>query len=210
MISKRFLLQKIIYQKIICTFAVTNNNTKLFILKMKKILGLVLVVGIAILMTLTRPDKKAHKEAMMKAVKEYVDEKAEESGFGDNGITRFGKGIVNKTIEAALGTVLKIDDYYLFNTSHVKTSKGNKILSVGLFGQVITFNKDMIRDALEQAKEDKIERKLEKKEEKRLRKEARKAEREAKKAARKAEKEARKAARKAEREAKKAEKELKN
>lgn len=177
---------------------------------MKKILGLVLVVGIAILMTLTRPDKKAHKEAMMKAVKEYVDEKAEESGFGDNGITRFGKGIVNKTIEAALGTVLKIDDYYLFNTSHVKTSKGNKILSVGLFGQVITFNKDMIRDALEQAKEDKIERKLEKKEEKRLRKEARKAEREAKKAARKAEKEARKAAKKAEREAKKAEKELKN
>ena len=44
---------------------------------MKKLLTLVLIVGVAILMTLTCPDKKAHKEAMMKAVKELVDEEAE-------------------------------------------------------------------------------------------------------------------------------------
>ena len=37
---------------------------------MKKLLVLTIVLAVAILMTLTVPDKKAHKEAMMKAIKE--------------------------------------------------------------------------------------------------------------------------------------------
>ena len=37
---------------------------------MKKLLVLILIVGLAILMTQMRPEKKAHKEAMMKAVSE--------------------------------------------------------------------------------------------------------------------------------------------
>ena len=32
---------------------------------MKKLLGVVIILAVAILMTLTVPDKKAHKEAMM-------------------------------------------------------------------------------------------------------------------------------------------------
>ena len=87
---------------------------------MKKLLVAVIIIGIAILMALTVPDKKAHKEAMMKAVKEYVDEEAEERGIADNGITRFGKNVVNKAIEGTLGTMLKVNNYYLFNTTHVK------------------------------------------------------------------------------------------
>ena len=43
---------------------------------MKKLLFLVLIVGVAIIMSLTKPDKKAHKEAMMKAIAEYVDDEA--------------------------------------------------------------------------------------------------------------------------------------
>ena len=87
---------------IICIFTAenicpTHRKSK----NMKKLLGVVIILAVAILMTLTVPDKKAHKEAMMNAVKEYVDEEAEERGIADNGITRFGKNVVNKAIELA-------------------------------------------------------------------------------------------------------------
>ena len=111
----------------------------------------------AVLAVMTRPDKQAHKEAMMKAVKEYVDEEASNQGFGDNIFTDLGKGVVNKVIEAALGTKLKVDDYYLFNTTHVNLNGESKTLSVGLFGHVFTFDKKMLRDALNEAAKNKDE-----------------------------------------------------
>ena len=80
---------------------------------MKKFLVIIIILLVAVLAVMTRPDKQAHKEAMMKAVKEYVDEEASNQGFGDNIFTDLGKGVVNKVIEAALGTKLKVDDYYL-------------------------------------------------------------------------------------------------
>ena len=116
---------------------------------MKKLLTLVIILLVAVLMTQTVPDKKAHKEAMMKAVKELVDEEAENRGFKDNGLTRIGKSIVNTTIETALNSKLKVDNYYLFNTTHVRMGEENKLLSVGLFGHVFTFDKKMLREALE-------------------------------------------------------------
>lgn len=169
---------------------------------MKKLIGLVIVLGVAILMTLTVPDKKAHKEAMMKAIKEYVDEEASEKGIGNGGLSRLGKNIVTKAIESVLSSKLEETNYILFNTTHIKMKENDKLLSVGLFGQVITFNKDMLRDALEEAAQEKAEAKAEKK---RLKDEA-KAEKKRLKAEKKAEKERLKAEKKAEKERLKAEK----
>ena len=166
-------------------------------------------------MTQTVPDKKAHKEAMMEAVKEYINEEAEEK-FGDNVLTGIGKSVVVKTIEVVLNTKLKVDDYYLFNTTHVRLNGENKVLSLGIFGKVITFDKEMLRENLEaaaKAKEEEAEEKAaakasakelkrlekeKKKREKQLKKEERKREKEARKEAKRREKEARKAAEKAE------------
>lgn len=166
---------------------------------MKKFLFFVAILLIAAIAFMTRPDKQAHKEAMMKAVREYVDEEAANKGFGDNGLTRLGKNIVNKAVEAALNSKLKVDDYYLFNMTHVKMGDKQKTLSLGLFGKVFTFDKEMLREALEDSgatdfkdelksslKEQKREAKRlereQRKEQKRLEKEAKKAEKEAKKA----------------------------
>jgi hypothetical protein len=124
---------------------------------MKKFLVIIIILLVAVLAVMTRPDKQAHKEAMMKAVKEYVDEEASNQGFGDNIFTDLGKGVVNKVIEAALGTKLKVDDYYLFNTTHVNLNGESKTLSVGLFGHVFTFDKKMLRDALNEAAKSKDE-----------------------------------------------------
>ena len=48
---------------------------------MKKLMVVVVILLVAVLMTQTVPDKEAHKEAMMKAIKEYVDEEAEKHSF---------------------------------------------------------------------------------------------------------------------------------
>ncbi len=116
---------------------------------MKKLLFLVVVLLVAVLMTQMRPSKADHKAAMMKAVRELVDEEAANQGLKDNGLTRLGKSVVNKAIEAALGTKLKVDDYYLFNTTHIRMKGEDKLLSVGVFGHVFTFDKKMLREALE-------------------------------------------------------------
>lgn len=116
---------------------------------MKKLLVLILIVAVAIFMVLTCPDKKAHKKAMMKAVAEYIDEESDERGFGKNILTEIGKGVVRSAASAAIDMKLKVDNYYLFNTTHVNLNGEKKLLSVGLFGKVITFDKEMLREALE-------------------------------------------------------------
>lgn len=124
---------------------------------MKKILIGILVLAALILMVSTVPDKKAHKDAMMKAVKEYVDEEAAKRGFGDNVLSNLGKGIVNKTVEVALNSKLHVNNYLIFNTTHVKLDGKKKTLSLGLLGHVFTFDKKMLRDALEASAQEKQE-----------------------------------------------------
>ena len=118
---------------------------------MKKLIVAVIILLIAVLMTQTVPDKEAHKEAMMKAVKDYVNEEAENRGFGDNILTNLGKSVVNKTIEVALNSKLKVNNYYLFNTTNVRLKGKDQLLSVGMFGHVFTFDKEMLREKLEEA-----------------------------------------------------------
>ena len=186
---------------------------------MKKLLFLILIVGVVILMALTKPDKKAHKEAMMKAIAEYVDDKAEDSGLGNNMLTDLGKGLVRSTISLAMDLKLKLDDYFVANATHIRLNGEDKMLSLGLFGKVITFDKEMLRDALENGDklkqkdltdpDDKEALREAKKAEKEFLKEAKKREKEAKKAAKEAEKEAKRMAKEAEKAAKDAKREAK-
>ena len=191
---------------------------------MKKLLIAVIVLLVAVLMTLTVPDKQAHKEAMMKAVDEYVSEEAE-SRFGDNVLTNIGKNVAVKTIELALNSKLEVHNYLLWNTTSVHLKDKDQLLSVGMFGHVFTFDKDMLREKLEEslnakeeatserdaaketARELKRLEKEQKKREKELAKEQKRREKEAAKEQKRQEKEARKAQKEKEREARKKAKE---
>jgi hypothetical protein len=177
---------------------------------MKKLLWLAIVVLVGVLMVITAPAEEKHKEAMMKAVKEYIDEEAENRGFKDNGITRLGKNVVASAVKTALNSKLKFDDYFLFNTTHVKLKGKNQILSLGILGQVITFDKDMLREKLEEAtqtreveKVQKAAAKEEAREMKRQLKEQRKLEKKLAKEKRRQEKEAAKEAKRKAKELKK-------
>ena len=171
----------------------------------KYLIGAILLI-VVIAMVKTVPDKKAHKKAMMEAVKEYVDEEAEKKGFGDNVLTDLGKGIVNKTIEVALNSKLEVNNYLIFNTTSVELDDESKTLSLGMFNHVFTFDKQMLRDALEAAAKEKEEIKSERKAAKKAAKEARKLEKQLRKEQKKREKEARKEQKRREKEARKEQK----
>ena len=86
---------------------------------MKKLLIVVIILLLAVLMTMTVPTKQTHKDAMMEAVREFVDEEAD-NRFGDNVLTDIGKSVAVKTVELALNTKLKEHNYLVLNTTYVK------------------------------------------------------------------------------------------
>ena len=179
---------------------------------MKKLLCVFIVLLLAVLMIQTRPDKAQHKEAMMKAIEEYVDEEAKER-LGDNVLAKLGKDVIVKTAETALNSKLKENNYFLFNTTYVRLQGKDNVLSLGLFGYVFTFNKEMIHEKLDESLKLKEEAKTEKeaakesaKELKRLQKEQRKRERELEKEQKRKEKEARKEQKRREKELRKEQK----
>ena len=176
---------------------------------MKKFLIGALVLVAVIAMVKTVPDKKAHKNAMMEAVKEYIDEEAAKRGIGDGVLAKLGKGIVNKTIEVALNSKLEVDNYLIFNTTHVELDGESKVLSLGVLGHVFTFDKEMLREALEEAASEKAEAKSEEKVAKLAAKETKRLEKELRKEQKRREKELRKEQKRREKEARREAKRLK-
>ena len=179
---------------------------------MKKLLVVLILLMVAVIMILTRPDKELHKEAMLKAIEEYVEEESVDR-LGDNVLAKISKGVVVKTAETALNSKLKEHNYFIFNTTSVRLKGQDNTLSLGLFGKVITFDKEMIREKLEDALKMKeynmTERETAKqsaKELKKLQKEQRKREKELEKEQKRKEKEARKEQKRREKEARKEQK----
>ena len=188
---------------------------------MKKLMAVIIVLLVAVLMTLTAPDEQKHKDAMMSAIREFVDQEAQDHGIKDNVLTKLGKNVVNQAIKTALNSKLKFDNYYLFNTTHVKLKGEEQILSLGIFGQVITFDKDMLKEKLEEATKTKEVEKLQKeaakdeakalkKQLKEERKRQKQLEKEQKRKEKEAAKEAKRKAKEAEKEAKRKAKEVKS
>lgn len=195
---------------------------------MKKLLTVVILLLVAVLLIMTRPNEEAHKEAMMKAVKEYIDDEAENRGFGKNILVSLGKASLVGVVKTALNMKLKMNDYYLFNTTSVHVDGKDQTLSLGILGHVFTFDKDMLREKLEQAtkakdeeaalkeaekanaraqkkaerekrKREKQQAKEQKKRDKQIAKEQRQREKEAQKEAKRKEKEAKRKAKEAKR-----------
>ena len=59
--------------------------------------------------------------------------------------------MVNNTIELVLGGKLKVHNYYLFNTTTMHINGKDELTSVGILGHVFTFDKDMLRERLQEA-----------------------------------------------------------
>ena len=179
---------------------------------MKKLLVVLILLMVAVIMILTRPDKEQHKEAMLKAIEEYVDEESKDR-LGDNVLAKISREVVVKAAETALNSKLKEHNYFVLNTTSVRLKGKDNTLSLGLLGMVVTFDKEMIRDKLDEALKTKeynmTERETAKqsaKELKKLQKEQRKREKQLAKEQKRREKELRKEQKRREKEARKEQK----
>ena len=180
---------------------------------LKTLIALAVMLMIAIVMAQTTPGKERHKEAMMKAVREFVDDEAQSRGFGDNALTKLGKDVVVAAAEVALNSKLKMHDYYVVNTTYVRLRGEEQMLSLGILGMVFTFDKEMLHEKLQQALEVKEEALTEKeaarqgsKELKQLEKEKRKIEKQQEKERKRQEKQALKEQKRRDKEAQKEQK----
>lgn len=117
---------------------------------MKKLIAFIIILIVGATMYFTTPDKKAHKEAMMTAIREYVDEEAD-NRLGDNVLSDLSKVFANNSIKALLGAKLKLHDYVFLNTTTMRIDGKEKLLSVGLLGHVFTFDKEMLQKNLNHA-----------------------------------------------------------
>ena len=118
---------------------------------LKTLLALVALLLIIVAMAQTVPGKSRHKEAMMEAVTEFVESEAAERGIADNALTRIGKNVALKAVETALNSKLKMHDYYVCNTTYVVLKGEEQQLSVGLLGMVFTFDKETLKEKLQEA-----------------------------------------------------------
>jgi len=175
----------------------------------KSLLVAVIILLVALIMTQTVPSKDKHKEAMMKAVKEFVDSEASDRGFSDNVLTNLGKNVVVKTVQTALNSRLREHNYYILNTTYVRLNGEEQLLSLGMLGMVFTFDKDMLHEKLQEALKAKEEAATEKEAAKQSAKELKQAEKEKKKREKELQKEEKKREKELKKEQKRREKEAK-
>ena len=130
---------------------------------MKKLLVVIIILAVAILMTQTLPDKKAHKEALADTFAEYASYKIDENkdnGLSDvlnEGLKALRKVGGDKVVEATLSQFLEVDNYYVLSIGRLKQGGEKKLISIGLFGHVFTPTSSMIDNALKGQKDQKEE-----------------------------------------------------
>ena len=146
---------------------------------MKKIILLLLVVALGVTAVMTCPEKKAHRKAILLMVNSYVDSKIDDS-MGKKGIAgAIAKGLkaTKKVLGAPAASVyvnknLQVDNYYLFSLGKLTTGDEPQVVSIGVFGYVLTPSNGMLTYALDKsAEEAELEKQLKREEKLRIKNE---------------------------------------
>ena len=121
--------------------------------KMKKIIIPILAILVLLVAAVvTCPDKRAHKEAMMAAINEKIDEELKTDDEDVQGLSVFfgslGSGIAGIVVDNRL----VVNNHFLWSTGKIRDFDGNyQTASVGVFGHVFTFDKEDLDKAIEEA-----------------------------------------------------------
>ncbi len=121
---------------------------------MKKIIALIILIGIVLLAAITCPDAEAHKNAIVNVMSDTVDDKiSEELSSGDSniisaGLASIGSMLAGKLIESAVDTKLHVDNYVVFSLGKIHWEQEDKVVSVGVFNRIYTFSQEDIQKVL--------------------------------------------------------------
>ncbi len=108
---------------------------------MRKALPLLLVGFILIIATISNPPQERHQEVLEKRLKEFFAEKMEikeaeeEDGLG-RVVLGLGKIFGNALIDLAIENKVTADNYLFFSLTKVPHEGEEKIIGIGIFGNV--------------------------------------------------------------------------
>lgn len=117
---------------------------------MKKILVLLVVLGI---MVATCPSRDDHKTAITNAingaVNETISSAADDSNVG-TGIAFLGSLLANSVVNVFIDQVMDYQNYFIFSKTEGTFDGETKTLSYGVFGHVFTVDKEEMKRRLQE------------------------------------------------------------
>lgn len=103
----------------------------------KSIIITVIIIVLLAIMAFTRPSEKTHERAIAKAVSANFDNVT--AGFIHPN---------EKILSLALTPLIDVDNYFFVSIGRCPLI--NRVVSVGLFGQIITMSDDMLAQAIQE------------------------------------------------------------
>lgn len=120
---------------------------------MKKLLGLIIFVGLVVFLYKTCPTKEAHAEALADVVPELINAKLSEIGI-ENALGENAQ--VSEAMQQVAQAMIDVDNYFIFSIGKENFTASDHVVSFGIGGYVFTVNDEIFQktsDAFETAKE---------------------------------------------------------
>ena len=105
------------------------------------------------ILLMTCPDADQHRKAVADEVTAAVTEEIYDKGTGNDLIDMFGgmvgSMIATQFVDAVVGQMVNVDDYFIFSIGKVHFDGKEKAVSLGILGHVFTFDSADLRKALD-------------------------------------------------------------
>lgn len=114
---------------------------------MKKfITTLLIIAGLAAVMTITCPDKQQHKEALQEIVDYIIND---EISGDTSGVGFFAYFLGSKFMNLTIDNILHVDNYFVFSIGRIDLPDSeSKKVSFGILGHIFTVDKDTAKQII--------------------------------------------------------------
>jgi hypothetical protein len=100
-----------------------------------RLLLFILILGLALY---SNPQFSQHQEAVRTEIRNQTTEKTQ-----DNLASKLGQLINRGASQLAIETLMTYDNYYLASMTRIQTENHDRVLSVGIFGQVWVLSNEL-------------------------------------------------------------------
>lgn len=101
---------------------------------------LAVVAAVFFLLLITCPGTDKHCRAVSDEVAEAITQKVGGDNSGDSFAGMFGSMLATRFVDAIVGQMVTVDDYYIFSVGKVRFAGKEKAVSFGILGHVFTFD----------------------------------------------------------------------
>ena len=115
---------------------------------MKKIIAGILLIGVFVIAAVTCPKQDDHSKKLAQVVNQSVSNTVKEHVGG--GLAALSSIVTGGIVKGIVNEIIDVDNYVLFSLGKVNLPTETKIVSVGLFNQVITIDSESLSKAIEE------------------------------------------------------------